>query len=155
MSVVGRANFVNEDVEIGCSGTYGSKEEEEHQLWSQVPSPDNSKRFKLPKKFFFMTVMAWTIHLFLGSFGQPWRKAAVNLFLRLCRNQRSWTGKTHSGVKGRIFRRWFDVPPVFVWSAKWNHFAKLRCTRRGFSGANEWSTCIEGGSEDWDFNIYG
>ena len=32
LSVVGRANSVNEDVEMGCSGTYGSKEEEEHQL---------------------------------------------------------------------------------------------------------------------------
>ena len=31
-SVVGRANYVNEDMEMGCSGTYGSQEEEEQQL---------------------------------------------------------------------------------------------------------------------------
>ena len=35
--------------------------------------------------------------------------AAVNLFLCLCRNQRSWTGKTHSGAKGQICWRWFDA----------------------------------------------
>ncbi|CBI19860.3 unnamed protein product, partial [Vitis vinifera] len=52
LSVVGRANSVNEDVEMGCSGTYGSEEEEEQQLRSQAPSPGSSKRFKLPKKFF-------------------------------------------------------------------------------------------------------
>ena len=50
LSVVGRANSVNEDVEMGCSGTYGSEEEEEQQLRSQAPSPGSSKRFKLPKK---------------------------------------------------------------------------------------------------------
>ena len=31
MSVVGRANYVNEDMEMGCFGTYGSQEEEQQQ----------------------------------------------------------------------------------------------------------------------------
>ena len=43
---------------------------------------------------------------------------------------------------------------MFAWSTKWNHSAELCCTKRGFSGTDEWSTCTEGGSEDWDFNIY-
>ena len=50
LSVVGRANSVNENVEMGCSRTYGSEKKEEQQLRSQPLSTGNRKRFKLPKK---------------------------------------------------------------------------------------------------------
>ena len=57
LSVVGRASSVNEDVEMGCSGTCGSEEDEE-QLRSRASSPGSSKRFKLPKKVgYYITVL--------------------------------------------------------------------------------------------------